>query len=118
MKWYIKTKKIKYVERFLKELFTEKDAFAVQYLSKVFLHFKMDFTQVPVIKTQAAKSIKTPITLIAAKNDLMFPGEKMITRANNIFPSLKRTLVLEQSKHVQNRSDNKRIVNLIHGSLE
>ncbi|WP_339837235.1 alpha/beta hydrolase [uncultured Maribacter sp.] len=118
MKRYIKTKNIKYVERFLKELFTEKDEFAIQFLSKVFLHFKMDFSPVPVIKSQAAKSIKTPITLIAAKNDLMFPGEKMIKRANKIFPSLKKTIVLEQSKHVQNDVDNKRIVNLIRDDFE
>jgi pimeloyl-ACP methyl ester carboxylesterase len=113
MRCYIKTKKVKYVERFLKELFTEKDAFAVQFLSKVFLHFKMDFTPVPVINRREADLIKTPITLIAAKNDLMFPGNKMIKRANKIFTSLKQTILLEQSKHVQNSADNKRIVNLI-----
>ncbi|RKR13100.1 pimeloyl-ACP methyl ester carboxylesterase [Maribacter vaceletii] len=118
MKRYMKTKKIKFVERFLKELFTEQDAFAIQFLSKVFLHFKMDFTPVPVIKTQAAKSLQTPITLIAAKNDLMFPGEKMIKRANKIFPSLKQTILLEQSKHVQNSLDNSRIVNVIKDALE
>jgi len=114
MKRYIKTKKVKFVERFLNELFTEKDAFAIEFLSKVFLHFKMDFSPVPIIKTQAAKAIKTSITLIAAKNDLMFPGEKMIKRANKIFPSLKKVILLDQSKHVQNSVDNKRIVNLIH----
>ncbi|MEH6771265.1 alpha/beta hydrolase [Maribacter arcticus] len=118
IKRYIKTKKVTYVERFLNELFTEKDAFAIEFLSKVFLHFKMDFSPVPNIKTQAAKSIKTAITLIAAKNDLMFPGEKMIKRANKIFPSLKKTILLEQSKHVQNSDDNKRIVNLIHVDFE
>ena len=118
MKRYMKTKKIKYIARFMNELFTEKDVFAIEFLSKVFLHFKMDFSPVPVIKTQAAKSIKTAITLIAAKNDLMFPGEKMIKRANNIFPSLKKTLLLEQSKHVQNSTDNKRIVTLIHDDFE
>ncbi|MEH6746926.1 MAG: alpha/beta hydrolase [Maribacter arcticus] len=118
IKCYIKTKKVTYVERFLNELFTEKDAFAIEFLSKVFLHFKMDFSPVPIIKTQAAKSIKTAITLIAAKNDLMFPGEKMIKRANKIFPSLKKTILLEQSKHVQNSDDNKRIVNLIHVDFE
>jgi pimeloyl-ACP methyl ester carboxylesterase len=118
IKRYIKTKKVTYVERFLNELFTEKDAFAIEFLSKVFLHFKMDFSPVPIIKTQAAKSIKTAITLIAAKNDLMFPGEKMIKRANKIFPSLKKTILLEQSKHVQNSDDNKRIVNLIHVDFE
>lgn len=118
MKRYIKTKKSKYVERFLKELFTEKDTFALEFLSKVFLHFKMDFTPVPVINRREANSIKTPITLIVAKNDIMFPGEKMIKRANKIFPSLKKTILLEQSEHVQNTLDNKRIVNLIHRDFE
>jgi len=118
MKRYIRTKKSKYVERFLNELFTEKDAFALEFLSKVFLHFKMDFTPVPVINKREADLIKTPLTLIAAKNDLMFPGDKMIKRANKIFPSIKRTILLEQSKHVQNKIDNNRIVNLIHGDFE
>ena len=118
MKRYMKTKNKKYVERFLKEVFTEKDVFALQFLSKVFLHFKMDFTPVPVIKTEAAKSIKTPITLIAAKKDLMFPGDKMVKRSKKIFPSLKKTILLKQSKHVQNSADNKRIVNLIHNDFE
>jgi len=116
MKRYIKTKKITYVERFLNELFTEKDDFALKFLSKVFLHFKMDFSPVPVIKTQAAKSIKTSITLIAAKKDLMFPGEKMIKRAIKIFPSLKKTVLLKPSKHVQNKIDNNRIVEIINKS--
>jgi hypothetical protein len=92
MKRYIKAKKIKYVERFLKELFTVKDAFAVQFLSKVFLHFKMDFKPIPIINGREANSIKTPITIIAAKNDIMFPSEKTIKRANKIFPSLKQTI--------------------------
>ena len=118
MRLYTKTKKIKYVEYFLYELFTQKDAFAIHFLSKVFLHFKMDFSPVPLIKTKAAKSIKTSITLIAAKNDLIFPGEKMIKRAIKIFPSLKKTVLLEQSKPVQNDSDNQRIVNLIHADFE
>ena len=118
MKRYIKTKKSKYVERFLNELFTERDAFALEFLSKVFLHFKMDFTPVPVINRREANSIKTPITLIAAKNDIMFPGEKMIKRAHKLFPSLKKAILLEQSKHVQNSTDNKRIVNLIYGDVE
>ena len=113
MKRFMKTKKQKYVERFLKEVFTERDQFAIDFLSKVFLNFKMDFTPVPVINTKSAQSIRTPITLIAAKDDLMFPGEKMIKRANKIFPSLRKTLLLEQSKHVQNKVDNKRIVKLI-----
>ena len=42
----------------------------------------------------------------------------MIKRANQIFPSLKEAMVLEQSKQVQNSADNKQIVNLIHRGFE
>ncbi len=106
MKRYMSTKKTKYVEQFLEELFTDRDEFAIQFLSKVFLHFKMDFTPVPVISTEAAQSIETPIHLFAAKRDLMFPGKKMMKRAAEIFPSLRSSVLLETSKHVQNRRDN------------
>lgn len=116
MKRYIKTKKISYVKHFLKELFTEEDDFALEFLSTVFLHFKMDFTPVPVIHKRKARTLKTPITLVTAQHDLMFPGKKMINRARKIFPSLKKTILLEQSKHVQNSIDNKQIVHLISGT--
>lgn len=113
MKRYMKTKKIKYVEKFLAEVFTERDDFAVKYLSRVFLHFKMDFTPVPIIKKENAQSITTPITLFAGKNDILFPGEKMIKRAKKIFPSLKKSELLINSKHVQNKEQNGYIENFI-----
>ena len=115
MKLFIKTKKITYLEKFLKTLFTEQDTFALNYLSKVFLHFKMDFTAVPVIKKEEAQLIKTPITLFAAKKDIMFPGIKMLKRANEIFPSLKKGILLKDSKHVQSRIDNTAIEKIIVG---
>ena len=112
MRRYMMTKKIKFVKQFLGGVFSERDQFAISYLSKVFLHFKMDFTPVPVISKAEAKGITTPITLIAAKNDLMFPGEKMLRRASKIFSSV-RTVLLEQSKHVQSKADNSKIEALI-----
>ena len=112
MKRYMVTKKIKFVEQFLSEVFTEKDEFAIAYLSKVFLHFKMDFTPIPVISKAEAKGITVPITLVAAKGDLMFPGDKMLRRALKIFSSIK-TVLLEQSKHVQSKADNRKIEALI-----
>ena len=113
MKRYMKTKKTKYLERFLDAAFTEKDDFAYNSLTLVFTYFTMDFSPVPVIKTIEASKIKTPITIIAAGNDIIFPGEKMIKRVKKIFPSLKRTLLLKDSKHVQNKKDNSRIATLI-----
>lgn len=113
MKLYIRTQRTKYMERFLKALFSEKDEFALNYLSKVFLYFKMDFSPIPIIKREEAQSIKTPITLIVAKKDIIFPGVKMMKRANKIFPSLKNTILLKDSKHVLNRRDNTKIEKLI-----
>ena len=113
MKLYIKTQKVKYLEKFLKTLFTEPDDFALKYLAKVFIQFRMDFTPVPVITKEEASQISTPITLFAAKKDIMFPGTKMINRANKIFPSLKKVVMLENSKHVQNRMDNYAIEKII-----
>jgi len=106
MRRYMKSKNVKYVEQFLDHLFTERNEFAIKFLSKVFLEFDMDFSPVPVIDAKKAKRITTPITLFAAQNDLLFPGKKMIKRAEKIFPSLRETILLENSKHVQNKKQN------------
>ena len=113
MNLYMWTKNQKYVEKFLSAVFTDRDEFAIQFLSKAFLYFKMDFTPVPTITKNEAQSIQTPITLIAAKNDVIFPGIKMINRAKEIFPSLKESLLLEQSKHVQSKEGNKIVEDII-----
>ncbi|MCT4580659.1 MAG: alpha/beta hydrolase [Flavobacteriales bacterium] len=113
MKRYMKKGNQKYLEQFLNELFSMKDPFALKFLAQVFQHFEMDFTPVPVISKNEAQKIKTPIVLIGAQKDLMFPGEKMIKRAKKIFPSLEHTVLLEHSKHVQNRIDNNKIESLI-----
>lgn len=103
---YMKSHKIRHVEKFLSVLFTERDVFAVNFLGKVFLHFKMDFTPVPVIEREEAQRIATPITILAAQKDLMFPGLKMKKRVEKLFPSLKDFRLLEDSKHVQDSKGN------------
>lgn len=113
MRRYMKTQNMKYIEKFLAEVFTDRDEFAVQYLSKVFLHFDMDFTPVPVLRKSEAEKIQTPITLVGAKQDIMFPGPKMLKRAKKLLPSLKQALLFEDSKHVQNPEGNRRFEALI-----
>lgn len=113
MKKYMKTKKEVYLEKFLQEIFSDKDPFAHQFLSKVLPNFNMDFTSVPTISKQDANHIKTPITLFAAEQDLMFPGKKMIQRAEKIFPSLKSYQLLKKSKHVFNKQNNNLVCDVI-----
>ncbi|MEM9528780.1 MAG: alpha/beta hydrolase, partial [Bacteroidota bacterium] len=106
MKRYMKSHKIRHIEKFLSVLFTEREEFAVNFLGKVFLHFKMDFTPVPLISRKEAQRITTPITILAAKKDVLFPGIKMKKRAEKLFSSLKDFLLLENSKHVQDKEGN------------
>ncbi len=113
MKRYMKTGKPKHIRRFLSEIFTDDDPFALAFLSQVFLHFEMDFTPVPVISKKEAGRIRTPVTLFAAKQDLVFPGERMIKRAKRIFPSLRQAVLFEDSKHVQARVHNDQIEKFI-----
>lgn len=115
MRRYMKTKKQEYVERVIDVLFSERDNFALPFLSQVFLHFDMDFSPLPVISKKEARGIRTPITLFAAKEDLLFPGEKMIKRARKLLPSLRETVLFEASKHVQNRADNTLVEDYILG---
>jgi pimeloyl-ACP methyl ester carboxylesterase len=113
MRMYMWKKKEKHVKKVLKALFTDDDPFALKYLSKIFLHFNMDFSPVPTIKKEDAARIQTPIHILAAEEDVMFPGEKLISRARSIFPSLKSATLLPGSKHVPAQSQNIRVLEVL-----
>lgn len=118
MRKYMRTKNVQFIEQFLGVLFSQRDPFAIDFLSQVFLHFDMDFTPVPVISKKEAQKITTPITLIAAGDDLLFPGKKMIKRAKKLLPSIHKMVLLENSKHVQTTADNHSVEQLILQSIK
>lgn len=113
MLWYMKTGNLKKLDTFLKALFTNPDQYAFDFLSVVFNEFKMDFSSVPVISKKEAGKIKCPIVIYAAENDIIFPGDKMISRVSKIFPKSTKTVLLTGSKHVQNKVDNNKIQEMI-----
>lgn len=105
LKKFIKTKNLKYIKKVMSALFSEYDDFALEYMSLTFTHCNMDFSPLPIITRDSAENIKTPITIFAAENDIMFPGKKMIKRAKDIFPSLNHTFLFDNSKHVPTQDD-------------
>ncbi len=113
LKKFIKTNNQKYMKKVMRALFSEYDDFALKYMSTTFQHCNMDFSPLPVISKKTACKIKTPITIIAAEKDILFPGKKMIKRAKDIFPSLEELVLLERSKHVPNDNYFKKIEELI-----
>ncbi|MEM8892922.1 MAG: alpha/beta hydrolase [Bacteroidota bacterium] len=108
----------RHIHKFLHALFSEKDEFAISFLAIIFQHFDMDFSPIPLIQKEEAQKIKTPIHLIAAEQDIFFPGKKMIKRVQALFPSLLSTLLLENSKHVPSQVSNEKILTLIKQSMD
>ncbi|MAB47678.1 MAG: alpha/beta hydrolase [Flavobacteriaceae bacterium] len=100
LKKFIKTNNQKHIKKVMGALFSEYDDFALNYMSNTFQHCNMDFSPLPVISKDSAKTIKTPITIFACEKDIMFPGKKMIRRAKKLFPSLHEVVLLKDSKHV------------------
>lgn len=100
LKKFIKTNNVKYIKKVMDTLFSEYDDFALAYMSATFQNCNMDFSSLPLISKKSANNLKTPITIVACEKDIMFPGKKMIKRAKRIFPSLKKIVLLENSKHV------------------
>lgn len=112
-KLYQWRKQSKYIHRMLESLVTQPDEDVFSFLSNVFLHFEADFLSMPLIKKEEAQRIKTPVCLIAADDDVLFPGLKMLKRAQEIFPSLVEVLLLRNSKHVPGQPGYQQIIELI-----
>lgn len=105
LKKFIKTNNQKHIKRVMNVLFSEYDDFALEFMSSTFQYCNMDFSPLPVLSKNDANRIKTPITIFACERDIMFPGKKMIKRAKIIFPSLRKAVLLRDSKHVPNAKD-------------
>ncbi|MGK0413574.1 MAG: pimeloyl-ACP methyl ester carboxylesterase [Polaribacter sp.] len=80
-------------------MFAEHDDFGLAFMATTFQNCNIDFSPLPMIFKQSAKNIKTPLTIIAAEKDIMFPGRKMIKRAKRTSPSLNEIVLLENSKY-------------------
>jgi pimeloyl-ACP methyl ester carboxylesterase len=106
LKSFIKSNDKRKIMKVMDVLFSETDDdFALEFLANTFQYCNMDFSPLPVISKRNANNIKTSITIFAAESDIMFPGKKMIKRAKSIFPSLMRTVLLKNSKHVPTQND-------------
>lgn len=87
------------LHQLMQALLTAPDQLMISFLNQVFLHFELDDSAIPQIQQEEAQKIKTPIYFMAADDDLLFPGEKLLKRAKDIFPSFAKGLLLENAKH-------------------
>lgn len=117
VKRYRATKNTKYLNRFLEEIGAEQDEFSNAFLFNALLHYKVDLSRAPLIRKKEARRIKTPVHILVAEKDLLFPGKKIFKRANMIFRVLSEVVSLGNSKHILSKQDNRKITELIRNTI-
>jgi len=113
IKWSRMTKNTKYIRRFLGNIYAEIDEFAEAFLSMVTLNYRIDFSSVPIISKQEAAKVKTPLSIFGAEHDILFPGEMVLKRAKQLFPSLRDAVLLKDSKHIPSKHNYRDIADYI-----
>lgn len=102
IKWRI-TNKEKYLSKFLNAFIPLGDTFMYKMLSVMMKGIKLD-TRIPkLLKAKNIKHFKEPVYVMAAENDIYFPGNKVLEKSKRLFVNLKETHTLKKSNHMPSK---------------
>ncbi|MDH5654445.1 MAG: alpha/beta hydrolase [Spirochaetia bacterium] len=87
------------LHNFTKNLLTTLDDDWVSYIGDAFLNYKMDMTVPKLATKKELIHFQSPAYVLAAGEDISFPGQKLIEKSKKIFPNLVKTELLKNSKH-------------------
>ena len=65
-------------------LITNKDEYWSPYLGEAFLNYNIDFSVPPIIHKEEVKAFDRPVFVIAAENDIQFPGKLLLERTRKL----------------------------------
>lgn len=103
IRWKI-TKKEKHLKSFLSAFAPIEDGFLLRMLSLIMKGVKLD-TRIPkLLKAKEVGSFYAPVYIIASKEDIYFPGEKIAIRSKKLFLNLKEVYLLDNSKHMPSKN--------------
>ena len=86
-------------ERFLNNLLTTTTDDWSDYLGDAFQSYRMNMSVPPLAKPAEFTALRAPVLVIAAADDYSFPGERLLARAKELFPTLVHGEVLPGVKH-------------------
>lgn len=87
-------------ERAFRALLTTPDETWSPYLADAMRHWNMDFSAPPLVTPRDMAGLKAPVYVFAADQDLSFPGEPLLARAQELFPNLVGSRLLQDTRHV------------------
>lgn len=81
------------LQRFLAPHFTHADELWTAYLADAIRAFKLDLRPPPLATDDELRSLAIPLSVIAASDDIHFPGPPMLDRIRRLIPSARTTLI-------------------------
>jgi len=95
----------------------EVDKDTLEMVEAVFKHVKVKKEMPRNATKKELENFLAPTLVIAAEKDVLFPGEKVIKRAKEIFGNLTKTEILNNSPHLffQSKKDVEKVNNVIEG---
>lgn len=97
------TKKEQHLTTFL-DAFVPSDDLHMIELQRVMLQgVKIDFRRPTILKKEDVAGYEHPVYLIAADNDVFFPGQQAIDQAKKVFRNLKEVHLLKNCKHIPHK---------------
>ena len=94
------TKKEKHLKAFTDAFAPENNEFMFRLLKLIMTGTKLD-TRIPKLLTKEnVAHFTNPVYILAASNDVYFPGERIAERSPNVFKNLKEVHLLNGSKHM------------------
>jgi pimeloyl-ACP methyl ester carboxylesterase len=87
------------LKKFMANMLSTLDDDWAPYLGDAFLAYNMNMTVPKLAKPEELKSLTAPTLVIAADDDVSFPGDRVLARAAELFPKLAGTELIKGCKH-------------------
>lgn len=106
--------------RALRNVFTSDDELWTPYLGDAIRHWKVDFTVPPLMSPLDLESLEAPVYVIAADQDLSFPGQKLLKRSRELFKNYIDGHLLRECRHSPSfrDGDRKKFAQLFESALQ
>ncbi len=85
--------------RFLDNLLSTTDDDWSDYLGDAFQSYQMNMDVPPLATPAEMSALQAPVFVVAAEHDYSFPGDRLLARAKEVFPTLTHAELLTGSKH-------------------
>ena len=93
------------LRKFVQNLLTTYDDDWMPYLGDAFRSYTMNMKIPMIAKPEELKALTAPTLVIAAENDVSFPGRQLMARAEQLFPKLQGTELIPGSNHCPPTTD-------------